>query len=173
MIILPPKIRWTIIISALITMIISGMISAQALQSHNQKISTLKVDILNKKSVIQSLWQNILVDEHKAHLFVLYTLLHNEQDNANALDALNNAYQKFTFPAQRNNITLETLPSYLNNLHATKTGTINKIDDLYLEQQKLEDTITSQTQHHTMLMNIALFIQLLSLAIITIARDLK
>lgn len=169
---IPKKARWTIIIMALFAMMTSAMMAANIVRKSDGLITTIQKEISSHENIITSLWQNALAEENKAHHVVLYALITHQQNNPDIAD-LDKDYKKFSSLGFEQPLSLKEVPALLNTIDTEKQNTIDNINDRFLEKQKLEQEITLLAQKNTTLWNIAMFIQLLSLAIITIVRDLK
>ncbi|MGH1375048.1 MAG: hypothetical protein ACRBCK_01765 [Alphaproteobacteria bacterium] len=172
MLILPGKIRWSFILLALFLMIISAMVSTLMIQKLDSGITEMRKQASEDGLLIQSLWQNILQDENKSHLMVMYALL-AEGDSRPDANALRAAYIDFLKLGAEQELSLKTLPDVLQKRETQIFQKIERIDETYLQKQDNERAIEVLSQRKSFIMNIALFFQLFSLAVITIVRDLK
>ena len=170
--VLKTKIKWLIILIALISMITSAMMAANITQKSDRQITSIKSNISKNETLITSLWQNVLDKENKAHNLVVYTLLSQGRDNPD-LAPINDHYKQ-SFANQGDvQISIQDLPQILQKIDSEKETVVERVNTLFLEKQSLENEMTILTQKNAAYWNIAMFIQLLSLAVITIVRTLK
>ncbi len=172
MIVLRGKARWSLILFALFVMIASGMASTLMIQRLDMGIADMRRQVAEDDVLIRSLWQGVLQDENKTHLMVMYALLSDGDERADA-KALYAAYADFLKLNVGQEVSLKALPSVLRARESKTFDKINRIDDTYLQKQSREAEIGILSYRKSLIVNIALFLQLFSLAIITIVRDLK
>lgn len=172
MVILPSKLRWSIIALALIMMVSSVMISARMVHKNDVSITALQSDVRGHNELIRSLWQNSIQQENRLHMLALYTTLTHDKDDE-ALKKFAQDFARQFNPQTTAPITPEALPDMLAQMNERKSETITRIDQIFIEKQSWEEKISRLTQKNIFYMSLALFAQLLSIATITIVRDLK
>lgn len=166
------RIRWIITIISFFVMISSAVLLSRHAQQYDRQISELNADLSKNNFLMRSLWEEVLRGENKAHSTILYTLLRSLNQTED-LAALDQSYARFSTFEEEKPLSLDRLPVYLENVDKHTQQAINKIDALYIENLSLEKEMQQATQHRSFTVNIALFIQLFCLALITIFKDMR
>lgn len=172
MIILPSKLRWIIIASALFMMVISVSVSAKLVHKNDNTINTLRSEVGQKNELMRSLWQNTNRRETQLQMLALYTAL-SHNSNEKALNDFTQNFAKLASPKTTTPIDINALPALLAELKTAQDNTISRIDDIFIEKLEKEEEISRLTQKNLLYMSLAMFAQLLSVALITVVRDLK
>ncbi len=173
MIKLPAKTRWIIVFFALFMMISSVSTSTYLVRKNDITITKLRSDVGRHNELIRSLWQNTVLEENRLNMLALYTVLSHNNYDESALQNFTQAYAQHLQPQTSAPIDIETLPVLLTKLKDSQQKAIDRIDHVFIEKQEWEVEISRLSQKNLLYMSIALFAQLLSVASITIARDLK
>ncbi len=172
MLVLQPKIRWSLIVGALCIMAGSAFVSAQFVQKNDRIITALHTKVERQNELIRTLWQDTAIQENRMHMLALYTALaHSTNDPI--LNIVAEHYAQNLFPQSKTPISAQKIPTFINQIEARKERVINRIDDLYIEKIAWEEQIAQRSQYNVLYVSLALFMQLLSVAMITIVRDLK
>lgn len=172
MIYLDNKPRWTIIISSLIFMALSAMFSAHAVHKNDNKINTLNRKIAQQNDIITSLWKNTETAENRLQMVALYSAIARNH-NDSALKKFADQYADYITPKSQQKASSKDMSEILNELNTIRNQSLERINEIFLENLRWEENIAKLKQKNTFFVNFALFIQLLSVAIITITRDLK
>ena len=172
MVILPSKIRWSVIFLALIMMVSSVMISAHQVRKNDIIITKLQSNISRHNELIRSLWQDTALQENRLHMLALYTALTHDSDDK-AVKDFARQYAQHIRPQASETMDMSALPGVLAELKDTKAKAIERIDHAFVEKLSWEEDISRLTQKNLFYMGLALFAQLLSVAAITIVRDMK
>lgn len=172
MLVLPPKIRWSLILLVLLTMISSALISARMVDQNDRAIASFQKDVDRHNELIRALWQDTSLQENRLHMLVLYTTLaQNREDKT--LQGIAEKYALYVRPGMKKPLSMQALPGFLDEVSAKKKQIIERIDDLFIAKLDWEEEISERSRRGALYTSLALFIQLLSVAMITIVRDLR
>src|SRR3989338_10806216 len=157
------KIRFIIVIFSILLMICSAVISYSLVRKNDDKIANLQSEIKKKQEAIDNIWQSSLNHEAKINNAILISLLskNHKKDYSKII--------KYYTESQNNSI--DGLAKSLNQMQENKENIIKIIDNLYDEKIAAENEITKKSGENKFYTAIAIFLQLLSVALITITRD--
>ncbi len=171
-VILPSTTRWGTIFAALIFMIASIMVSATAVYKNDIQITRLKSEVAKSEELIRSLWQNNIQQENRLNMVAIHAALMEDTQNPVFLEFLKN-YLQLIQTGEKTPLGTDHLPQLLENLKTNQDRAIERIDQTFVNKVEKEERISALEQKNLLFMSIALFAQLLSVATITIVRDLK
>ncbi len=146
-------------------MICSALISYILVSKNDDEIANLQADINKKTEAIDNIWQSSLDLEERINNAILISLLskNNDQDYSKII--------KYYTKLENNSI--DNLTKLLKNTQQDKENIIKIINDIYSEKVVAENEITKRTAENKFYTAITIFLQLLSVVLITITRDLE
>ncbi len=154
-----------ILFTAVLMMIASALISYFIVKQNEPKITLLKIEIQSKQALIRDIWTNIGQTDAKANSAVLISVLVDHKNEA-VLKLLD--YYLSGFPNLKENTNVFEI---LKALDQDKKNNIDIINNLYIEQENLQNKITELESLNKFYSDIAFFLQILSLVIIILKKD--
>lgn len=157
---------------ALFFMIVSIMTSTTLVRKNDLQITHLKGEVAKNEELIRSLWQTSTLQETRLNMIALHAALTENTQNPALLEFLKN-YLVMIQPGEKTPLGTNQLPQLLNDLKGKQDRAIERIDETFVAKIEKEERISALQQKNLLYMSIALFAQLLSVAVITIVRDMK
>ncbi len=157
---------------ALFFMIISIMISTTMVRKNDLQITQLKGDVAKSEELIRSLWQTSTLQENRLNMIAIHAAITENTQNPALLEFLKH-YLTMIQPGEKTPLGTNQLPQLLEDLKAKQDRAIERIDETFVSKIGKEERISALQQKNLLYMSIALFAQLLSVAVITIVRDMK
>jgi hypothetical protein len=154
------------ILIAIVMMVSSAAISYFYVLQNEPLIDSLKVDMQNKQSYIRDIWTNSAQVENKADIAILISLMTKNETKESKqlidhfLSAIPNLKDK------------SDLFEILRAIELEKKISIENINNLYIQKEKIENKIFSLEKKNKLYSDIAFFLQMLSLVIIIIKDDI-
>lgn len=155
-----------VLVLALSMMVSSAMISYFFVRQNEPRLASLRIEAQNKQALIRDVWNNIVTKESRADIAILLSVL-PLKDGAD-IQAIKRNYL-FDFPE------LTETSSALDIIKAAKKETTQSgeyIDNLYLEQVTVQNKISEIESKNKLYSDIAFFLQILSLVLIILRKDL-
>jgi len=138
------RLRLFMIASSIILLLVSALISFFFIHQNEALIMDLQSQIERNDGIVNGLWQSTI--SHDIDLSTLKILNHLKNDTTNT----------------------ET-----DIILARKETAIEKINDLYLKQLNLQQILGQRDQKNRVYFSLALFMQILSIALVTITQALE
>ncbi len=160
------NIRFGIVIFSILLMICSALISYSLVKRNDDKIANLQSEITKKQEAIDNIWQSSLNQETRIDNAILISLL-----SKNHKKDYSKIIKHYT---ESEDDSIDGLIRSLDQVRENKENIIKIINNLYDEKIIAENEITKKSQENKFYTAIAIFLQLLSVVLITITpRDLK
>lgn len=154
-----------ILFIAITMMVVSALISYFLVMRNNPTLAMLKMQAQDKQALIRDVWNNIGRKESVANTLILLTVLSNK-DNSEAVKVKQHYLEEFP-EVPKNAGALAMLTA----VERAKTSDIDYINTIYLEQTTLQNNIAEIERHQKQYADIAFFLQILSLVLIIVRRD--
>ncbi|NOI67333.1 DNA mismatch repair protein [Vibrio sp. 99-8-1] len=163
---MPPA--WFIVLVGLILNIIAILISSVVLDKYAQKSTTLYEEKGSNQQAIQLAWNQIETLERKRELLIIQL----GQQPANE-EVVENLHQQLILWVGKDTpaISLNNLPMLMQSINRAQEIQRNNIDNLYVANVAIMESMQQMDEVSANYKNIALFLQILGLALI-LARDL-
>lgn len=159
------NIRFSIVIFSILLMICSAVVSYSLVRKNDDEIANLQSEIKNKQETINNLWQSSLNHEAKIDNAILISLL-----SKNHKKDYSKIIKHYT---ESEDDSIDGLVKSLDQVREDKENIIKLINNLYDEKIIAENEITKKSQKNKSYTIIAIFLQLLSVVLITLTRDLN
>lgn len=147
-------------------MVSSAMISYFFVRQNEPKIALLRNEAQSKQALIRDVWNNIVKKESRADMAILLSTLPMREGVD--IQALKRNYL-LDFPE------LTETSSVRDIIQSVKQETARNgeyIDNLYLEQAAIQNKISEIESKNKLYSDIAFFLQILSLVLIILRKDL-
>ncbi|GLO63998.1 hypothetical protein MACH09_45060 [Vibrio sp. MACH09] len=163
---MPPA--WFIVLVGLILNIIAILISSVVLDKYAQKSTALYEEKGSNQQAIQLAWNQIETLERKRELLIIQL----GQQPANE-EVVENLHQQLILWVGKDTpaISLNNLPMLMQSINRAQEIQRNNIDNLYVANVAIMESMQQMDEVSANYKNIALFLQILGLALI-LARDL-
>lgn len=162
----PPA--WVIVLSGLILNILAIVISSLVID----KLSAKQNDLYEQKSAnlysIQLAWNSVETLERKREALLLHL---NSERTVPQLDEILRGQLSVWVGESMPPVIIANLPTFMMSINSAQQAQRNKIDDYYLNNLSISESMQALEERMTFYKNIALFLQIFGLALI-LARDL-
>lgn len=158
------KSRRLLVAIALIAMVAAGLVSFFLVKEQEAEIRALTQSNMLIENKMQSHWQTINGDETRAHTSVLVWLLTRSDKEQHA--------ELKTFFNIEETQSSQSLAQLLSEQVKSKQIKLDSINDLYIEKLAIQEQIIDLTQRNERYVLIAFCLQMISLVLIIITRDM-
>ena len=172
---------WVLVIIGISFNIVSALITGSVISSNNEKIHHIDNQISNISIRIDNYWQTRQNIERKKEFILLlmqsgHTSPLNEEIYEYVVNFINDTIVFYQIKTSEKNeikqITSLKTDAVVSVLDLVRNKLLSQIDDAYLEKISLEEKKQPLTDKNSLLMSVALFLQLFGL-ILVLAKDLK
>ena len=158
--------RQLILFTAITLMISSALISYFLVKESNAEILILKNEVQAKQSLIRDVWNNTIRKNNKVDVALLASLLGDK--NNNDLAKIRDYYLSSLSDLAKN----ADITEILKAAEQQQNTAIEFINDLYIEQTGIQNKVSKLERESKLYSDIAFFLQILSLILIVLNRDI-
>lgn len=155
-----------ILFFAITMMVGSALISYFLTRQNDLQISSLNMEMENKQNLIRDVWNNIGKKESRADIAVL-VLMFSDRENKDIAELREYYLSEFSV-----NKTNATVLDILKTVADEKKSGIEYINDLYFEETVIKNKISNIEQSNKLYSNIAFFLQIFSLLLVIVKKDM-
>lgn len=161
---------WVLVLSGLLLNILAILLSSLVIDKNEEQIALLNEEIRNQNRSIELASHQIATLERKKELLVL----HIGQSHPHNTEVSKNIQEQLSIWTQSHipNVLPENLDALTGIINKAQTDQRERIDDIYLNNISLMETVHSLDTANDKYKNLSIFLQIFGLALI-LARDLR
>ncbi|MDV5168004.1 hypothetical protein [Photobacterium rosenbergii] len=165
---------WTLVAVGLLLNIISALITNFYIDDLTRQSNDIVQRQQSNEKLIQLIWQQVeTVERKREHTLVILSAAEMTETSLPIEVAKQIEYEiTYWLPENSIELSIENVPALMEALNEVQAGQREKINDLYLQNQMLIDENAEKMKAISRLRNLALFLQVLGLALV-LARDLN
>lgn len=160
--------RRSLVIMAIVLMVVSGLMSHFIVLANDRHIVQLRHSKQQAEETIRNLWENASQAERNADAAVMVALLARTEGGEAML--LRQYYMSRAGEGMEQ--TAQPLLDMLRRNDATHQQVVDRINDTYISVANTEGDIDTLEQHNETIAHFAFFLQLLSLMLILLTREI-
>ncbi|PMJ92968.1 DNA mismatch repair protein [Vibrio sp. 10N.261.55.A7] len=165
----PPA--WVLVLIGLVLNILAILMSSVVLDKLGEQIKALETTKQQNLYSIQLAWKTVETLERKRESLLLHAQLTDSNDISNALQEALQGQLSDWVDGDVPLVNKENLSTLMMLINQAQQKSRNQIDDYYLDNLSLTDTMQSLSERIAWYKNIGLFLQVFGLALI-LSRDL-